>query len=182
MGANQSALPPDHNTTESHLQENVDEDYGKLKMEIFKQQCRNILMDESEKPKTAQSTRHRTENQLYGEPSLYDDRVSYPNTDDNAIDIISAYKSLKLAMTKNTKGLNIGREVCSGKNYLKPTVASRQGKRVKPMLGSSGLPPLSADGLNNNNRRVKTAPTNAMLQTTNIRANRGAKAMYSLFS
>lgn len=35
--ADQSALPPDHTATESNMQENnVDEDYGKLKMEIFK--------------------------------------------------------------------------------------------------------------------------------------------------
>jgi len=29
---------------------------------------------------------------------------------DNIIDIITAYKSLKLAMCKNSKGLNIGKE------------------------------------------------------------------------
>lgn len=86
--------------------------------------------------------------------------MSYPDpgSSDNVIDIITAYKSLKLAMTKNTKGLNVGREECSGKNYLKPTVASRQANRVKPMHGATGLPPLSADGLNNN-RRGQTAPT-----------------------
>ena len=57
-------------------------------------------------------------------------------------------------MTKNSKGLNVGREECQGKNYLKPTVASRHANRVKPMMyGATGLPPLSADGLNNNNRR-----------------------------
>ena len=66
---------------------------------------------------------------MYAE-SQEEDAMSYPYPDpssDNVIDIISAYKSLKLAMTKNSKGLNVGREECSGKNYLKPTVASRQG-------------------------------------------------------
>ena len=61
-------------------------------------------------------------------------------------------------MTKNTKGLNVGREECTGKNYLKPTVASRGGNRPKAMYGTSGLPPLSADSFNNN-RRGQTAPT-----------------------
>jgi len=40
------------------MQENVDEDFGKLKMEIFKQQCRNILTGEVDKPKTSQSVRN----------------------------------------------------------------------------------------------------------------------------
>jgi hypothetical protein len=83
--------------------------------------------------------------------------MSYPEAGtENVIDIIAAYKSLKLAMTKNSKGLNVGREECNGKNYLKPTVASRGTNRPKPMHGTTGLPPLSADGLNN--RRGQTAP------------------------
>jgi hypothetical protein len=52
-------------------------------------------------------------------------------------------------MCKNSKGLNVGREECQGKNYLKPTVASRHANRVKMIPGApgtSGLPPLSADG------------------------------------
>jgi hypothetical protein len=43
---------------------------------------------------------------------------------------VTAYKSLKLAMNKNLKGIEKGREVCAGKGYLKPTIASRQAKRV----------------------------------------------------
>jgi hypothetical protein len=46
------------------------------------------------------------------------------------LDIVTAYKSLKLAMNKNIKGIEKGREVCAGKGYLKPTIASRQAKRV----------------------------------------------------
>ena len=53
-------------------------------------------------------------------------------------------------MTKNTKGLTFGREECQGKNYLKPTVASRQANRPKV-----GLPPLHTDP----SRRGQTAPT-----------------------
>ena len=41
------------------------------------------------------------------------------------LDIVTAYKSLKLAMSKNLKGLGEGREQCQGKGYLKPTMASR---------------------------------------------------------
>jgi hypothetical protein len=54
------------------------------------------------------------------------------------LDIVTAYKSLKLAMNKNMKGLEKGREVCAGKGYLKPTIASRQAKRVR-----LGFPPMS---------------------------------------
>jgi hypothetical protein len=39
------------------------------------------------------------------------------------IDIVSAYKSLKLVMTKNVKGMSDGREHINGKNYLKPTAS-----------------------------------------------------------
>ena len=46
------------------------------------------------------------------------------------LDIVTAYKSLKLAMNKNLKGIEKGREVCAGKGYLKPTIASRQAKRM----------------------------------------------------
>ena len=42
-----------------------------------------------------------------------DDEISYPETTaESIIDIITAYKSLKLAMCKNSKGLNVGREEC----------------------------------------------------------------------
>ena len=53
------------------------------------------------------------------------------------IDIVTAYKSLKLAMNKNVRGLEKGREHINGKGYLKPTIASRQAKRL-----TLGYPPL----------------------------------------
>ena len=53
------------------------------------------------------------------------------------MDIVSAYKSLKLAMNKNLKGLDSGKEHTQGKGYLKPTVNSRQIARM-----NLGLPPL----------------------------------------
>ena len=53
------------------------------------------------------------------------------------LDIVTAYKSLKLAMNKNLKGLEKGREFCQGKNYLKPTINSNQVARM-----NLGLPPL----------------------------------------
>ena len=54
-------------------------------------------------------------------------------------------------MSKNSKGLNVGREECQGKNYLKPTVCSRHGQRLNKQVPGAGvginmgLPPLSAD-------------------------------------
>ena len=51
------------------------------------------------------------------------DITAYSSAD--VIDIVSAYKSLKLIMTKNIKGMSDGREFVIGKNYLKPTIASR---------------------------------------------------------
>ena len=91
-----------------------------------------------------------------------EETMSYADSNgDNIIDIITAYKSLKLAMSKNSKGLNVGREECQGKNYLKPTVASRHANRQKRIPGGPGLPPLSADP--NANRRGQTAPTVGML-------------------
>lgn len=61
------------------------------------------------------------------------------STTSEALDIVTAYKSLKLAMSKNSKGLSGGRENCNGKGYLKPTMASRQAHRE-----TVGLPPLTA--------------------------------------
>jgi len=48
--------------------------------------------------------------------------VSYKS---DALDLISAYKSLKMAMNNNITGLEKGREHCAGKGYLKATIASR---------------------------------------------------------
>jgi hypothetical protein len=45
------------------------------------------------------------------------------------MDIVSAYKSLKLVMTKNIKGLNTADDININKNYLKPTIASRGAQR-----------------------------------------------------
>lgn len=58
-----------------------------------------------------------TENPTYGIENDY--------TTGEPLDIVTAYKSLKLAMSKNLKGLGEGREQCQGKGYLKPTMASR---------------------------------------------------------
>lgn len=41
------------------------------------------------------------------------------------VDIVTAYKSLKLVINKNIKGVAEGREQCTGKGYLKATMASR---------------------------------------------------------
>ena len=52
---------------------------------------------------------------------------------------MTAYKSLKLAMGKNMRGIEKGREVVQGKGYLKPTIATRQAKRAR--LGFPQMPP-----------------------------------------
>lgn len=110
-----------------------DEDFGKMKMEGFRERCRNILGGSS-----SQQSKMRTGNaDLADEEELGDD-VAYTS---EVVDIVTAYKSLKLVMSKNTKGLAEGREQCTGKNYLKPTMASRQqsrGFRVPP-VGGSGI-------------------------------------------
>ena len=106
----------------------IDEDYGKLKMEVFKQQCRNILGIQ--------------EQQKQAPPSDYSqDQDSAIGSD--ALDIVTAYKSLKLAMNKNIKGLDKGREQCQGKGYLKPTINSRQAERI-----TMGLPPIGSSQFN----------------------------------
>lgn len=109
----------------SEIGENVDEDFGKMKMEIFKQQCRNILgtVEEEPMPKPTPPPA-QPDPVFYADPDLEE-----TSTDQDNLDIVTAYKSLKLAMSKNLKGLAEGREQCSGKGYLKPTMASRQAQR-----------------------------------------------------
>jgi hypothetical protein len=41
------------------------------------------------------------------------------------LDIVTAYKGLKLAMNKTLKGLDKGRDFCNGKGYLRPTINTR---------------------------------------------------------
>jgi len=66
-----------------------------------------------------------------------DESVGYQS---ELLDIVTAYKSLKLQMNKNFKGLDKGREHCQGKGYLKPTIVSRQAERL-----TLGLPPMVLD-------------------------------------
>ena len=84
-------------------------------MEVFKQQCRQILTGDIE---SASQTHQNID--IYDEVLDYDIPVA---TD--AVDLVTAYKSLKLAMSKNLKGLAGGREMVTGKGYLKPTMASK---------------------------------------------------------
>ena len=71
-------------------------DYGKHKMEIFKQQCRNIL-----------------------------NGAVPDNEPADVLDIVTAYKSLKLAVNKTHYGLDKGRDHINGKGYLKPTISTK---------------------------------------------------------
>lgn len=49
-----------------------------------------------------------TENPAY----TYADEGDYGGSGGDSLDIVTAYKSLKLAMSKNLKGLGEGREQC----------------------------------------------------------------------
>lgn len=60
-------------------------------------------------------------NDIYEEE--YESSELYQAAD--VVDIVTAYKSLKLAMSKNLKGVAGGREMVTGKGYLKPTMASK---------------------------------------------------------
>ncbi len=91
-------------------------------MDSFKQQCRNILGLQD------QNAALNLQEESVSQPIGYGSEV---------LDIVTAYKSLKLAMNKNLKGLEQGREHCQGKGYLKPTINSRQVQRI-----NLGLPPL----------------------------------------
>ena len=90
-------------------------------MDIFKQQCRNILGLQNQEEQAVQNLEDNS-------------HIGYGS---EVLDIVAAYKSLKLAMNKNLKGLETGREHCQGKGYLKPTINSRQIQRM-----NLGLPPL----------------------------------------
>lgn len=109
----------------SEEQDIFDEDYGKMKMEVFKQQCRDILGTESAPPMTQN-------NDIYDEIPEAD-----PYHATEVVDIVTAYKSLKLAMSKNLRGVAGGREMVTGKGYLKSTMASKQAQRQ-----AMGLPPI----------------------------------------
>lgn len=77
-------------------------------MDIFKQQCRNLLSE------------------------------AVPEEPADLLDIVTAYKSLKLAVNKTHYGLDKGRDHISGKGYLKPTISTKQAERI-----TLGLPLIS---------------------------------------
>jgi hypothetical protein len=96
-----------------------------MKMEIFKQKCREILQPirEERVPEEAVVVHDDDEYRPVAvqEPSLEGDLL---NTE--VVDIITAYKSLKLAMSKNVKGLGDPNAAQAAKGYLKPTLSSKQ--------------------------------------------------------
>ena len=80
-----------------------------------------------------------------------------PEPADDSLDIVSAYKSLKLAMNKNMKGLTRGRDHVTGKGYLRPTIISKQTERI-----NLGLPPFTSQQTLDHSilqNRGRTAPT-----------------------
>lgn len=95
-----------------------DEDFGKMKMEVFRERCRNIL---------GAPSRPLGGGLNHEDDAVYDDIESFNDIayEGEIVDIVTAYKSLKLVMSKNVKGVAEGREQVTGKGYLKPTMASR---------------------------------------------------------
>lgn len=81
-----------------------DEDFGKMKMELFRERCRNILGVPS---RQLGGGLNQVDDQNY-----YDDMESFNDIayEGEVVDIVTAYKSLKLVMSKNVKGVAEGRE------------------------------------------------------------------------
>ena len=99
-------------------------------MQLFKMRCREILNDDPQRKNVDSKMQASSANSELEEAMMED--VAY---DGDAIDIVTAYRQLKLDMQKNIKGLNGGREVINGKGYLKPTMSSAQQKfRDKPSI------------------------------------------------
>lgn len=113
--------------------EEVDENYGKRKMNLFRDKCRAILID--------------------GAPFENDD-VAYEG---EAMDIVSAYKKLNLDMSKNVRGLS--KPVIGNKGYLKPTMASKQATRAVFVPGALDKGPISRSAHELPPVRGYTAPT-----------------------
>ena len=79
-----------------------DEDFGKMKMELFKAKCRDILQ-----PAALVREEEPRENSAINEQDEYQavDQESQGSKTTEQVDIVTAYKGLKLAMSKNMKGL-----------------------------------------------------------------------------
>jgi hypothetical protein len=95
-----------------------DEDFGKMKMELFRERCRNILGGPA---RPLGGGLNQDDDPDYDDIESFND-IAYEG---EVVDIVTAYKSLKLVMSKNVKGVAEGREQVTGKGYLKPTMASR---------------------------------------------------------
>lgn len=99
----------------------IDDKFGENRMKLFNLRCRDILNDNPQRPPKTTSSQL---NQSTSQDDVMED-VAY---DGDAIDIVTAYRQLKLDMQKNIKGLNQGRELINGKGYLKQTMSSAQQK------------------------------------------------------
>ena len=102
-----------------------EEDMGRTLMDSFKQKCRKVLGSGAS---------------LQPEPEIPEDEPSheyqiYASKGSDQVDLITAYKSLKHSMHKNLKGLGRGRDLCTGKGFLRPTIISLQAERLP-----AGLP------------------------------------------
>lgn len=163
--------------------EEVNEDYGKLRMEQFKQHCRNLLgkSDSDSEDEEEEEPHINKENKNYQNlPAKNVENVDYEGT----VDIVSAYKALKQTFIKSSTVHAPGTSVLNSKNYLRMTIAATQHSKSKMVSrdvleyslmnsklilslenrvstsigGSRPLPPQAQKLLNENDSRTGTAP------------------------
>lgn len=124
-------------TSKGETPQMFDEDYGMLKMEKFKQQCRNILGVKKDKHKgyyigEGGEDQESEEDQPKIDHILLEDGKKYLLQKDYeaTLDIISAYKNLKQAVSKPTT-VHGGNGIIGSKGYLKMTIAATQHSKSK---------------------------------------------------
>lgn len=109
-----------------------EEDMGRSLMDSFKQKCRRVL--------GGGASSLQPEWEVPGDQTSHEYELMSRGNDQ--VDLITAYKSLKHSMHKNLKGLGRGRDLCTGKGFLRPTIISQQAERL-----TAGLPPHSMNQL-----------------------------------
>eukprot|EP00347_Sterkiella_histriomuscorum_P024110 403332273 len=122
-----------HLGKESIREAPFDEDFGKIRMENFKNQCRHILG----KPRKNQTSAYRNPLMEEFEDDQSEDSQQYENSQyiknrdyDTYLDIINAYKTLKQAVNKPSTVHNPN-YAGGSKGYLKMTIAATQHSKSK---------------------------------------------------
>ncbi|CDW85027.1 leucine rich repeat family protein [Stylonychia lemnae] len=109
---------------DSNIQQIFDEDFGKLKMEKFKEQCRQILGPKKKEHNNSQRNIYQNE---FEEPNQSQNDSQFVNQReyDTFLDIINAYKTLKQAVNKPST-VHGNKNQGGSKGYLKMTIAATQ--------------------------------------------------------